>query len=139
MPKSGGAMPKFGGAMPKFGGPRPAAVDLDPLVGLQDVRTPLRSRLLAVPALRARYLEHVKAIADDWLDWRTLGPVVARYRALIETAVEEDTRKLSSTAAFRAAVAEEAPRGRPAMGLRTFADRRRAFLLESVAKKGGER
>ena len=123
------------------GGPRPAAVDLDPLVGLEDSRTPLRSRLLAVPSLRARYLEHVRTIADDWLDWRKLGPVVAGYRALIEKAVEEDTRKLSSLAAFRAAVAdaavaESAPRGRPTMSLRAFADRRRAYLIDYLAKKG---
>ena len=86
----------------------------------------------------------MKTIADDWLDWRKLGPVVAGYRALIEKAVEEDTRKLSSTEAFRAAVADApaaqaAPRGRPSMSLRTFADRRRAYLIEYVAKKGEAR
>ena len=116
------------------GGPRPQGVDLDPLVGLNDARMPLRSRLLAVPALKERYLRHVRTIAEEWLDWDKLGPIVARYRALIEKEVEADTRKLSSFAAFRDATADAAgpeatPRGRPSMGLRAFADQRRKFLL----------
>ena len=36
-----------------FGG---ASAELDPLVGLDDTTKPLRSKLLAVPALRERYL-----------------------------------------------------------------------------------
>ena len=47
------------------GGPRPQQVDLDPLVGLNDARMPLRSKLLAVPSLNARYLEHVRTIAGE--------------------------------------------------------------------------
>ena len=71
----------------------------------------------------------MRTIAEDWLDWEKLGPVVARYRALIEKEVEADTRKLSSLAAFRKAVADDRGRrrgdplaGRPALSLRAFAD-----------------
>jgi spore coat protein CotH len=108
---------------------------LDPLVGLDDARKPLRSRLLAVPNLRARYLDHVRAIAEDALDWKKLGPVVATYRALIDKELGADTRKLDSLDDFRKAVADvaepEAGRGgrRPAMSLRAFADQRREYLL----------
>ena len=128
-----------GGPGPRGGpeaGPRPVRVDLDPLVGLDDERKPLRSRLLAVPALRERYLQHVRTIAKDWLDWEKLGPVVARYRALIENEIEADTRKLSSLDAFQKSVADSesddaAPaRGRPSLSLRAFADARRKYLLE---------
>ena len=91
-PADQAADPVVGGA---GGGPRPVGVDLDPLVGLDDARKPLRSRLLAVPSLKARYLDHVRTIAEEWLDWNRLGPVVARYRALIEKEVEHDTRKLT--------------------------------------------
>ena len=83
------------------GPPAVGGVELDPLVGLDDARKPLRSRLLAVPSLRARYLAHVRTIAEEWLDWKKLGPVVAQYRALIEKEVEADTRKLTSLAAFQ--------------------------------------
>lgn len=116
-------------------------VDLDPLVGLDNDRTPLRGKLLAVPSLRAKYLEYVRRIAEESLDWKVLGPVVAEYRRLIEQAVEEDTRKLSSIEAFRAALADEptaegepSPRGRSSLSVRDFADKRRSYLLEYLEK-----
>ena len=125
-------MPIFGKG-PAFG-PPPQGVDLDPLIGLDDPRKPLRSRLLAVPSLKARYLEHVKIIAAE-LDWKKLGPVVAQYRALIEKEVEVDTRKLTSLAEFKRAIADAPePAAKSAgrglgMGLRAFSDQRSAFLL----------
>jgi Ca2+-binding EF-hand superfamily protein len=134
----------FGGNSPPRGpdGPnaRPGSqgVDLDPLIGLDDDRKPLRSRLLAVPALRDRYLDHIRTIARDWLDWNRLGPVVDGYRKLIEPELKADTRKLSSFAAFQRAVsgerapstgADAAPGPRQSMSLRDFADRRRTYLL----------
>jgi len=126
-----------GGGPRPAGGPPPAGVDLDPLIGLDDARKPLRSKLLAVPALRDRYLRHVAEIADRWLDWGQLGPIVARYRTLIGPEVEADTRKLSSAEAFARSVADapaaaENPpgRGRTMPSLREFADRRRKYLLD---------
>lgn len=119
-----------------------AGPDLDPLIGMDDDRKPLRSRLLAVPALRARYLEHVRTIADQ-LAWENLGPIVARQRALIEAQVAIDTRKLTTTAAFERATAdtpdaapkaESAQEGAPARparqapSLREFAEKRSAYL-----------
>ncbi len=110
-------------------------IELDPLVGLDDERKPLRSRLLAVPALRERYLAHVRTIAEQWLDWNKLGPVVEQYVTLIEKEIEADTRKLSSFAAFKRAVgrsAEAEPsaeRRRPQLSLRDFAEKRREYLL----------
>jgi len=130
--------------------PRVEGVKLDPLVGMDDARKPLRSKLLAVPALRQRYLAHVRTFAQEGLDWTKLGPVVAGYRNLIEKEVAADTRKLSTTeeflkltadapaaAAAPAAPAEPEPRemrrgpgpGHGGMALRTFADQRREFLL----------
>jgi hypothetical protein len=97
-------------------------VDLDPLVGLDDAAKPLRSRLLAVPALRERYLGHVRAIATKWLDWNTLGPLATKYQALIAADVKLDTRKLDTYEAFEAGVAD----------LRSFAEKRRALLLGST-------
>ena len=130
-PREGGERPPQPAAMPRVEG-----VKLDPLVGLDDLKKPLRSRLLAVPALRARYLAHVRTIAEESLDWAKLGPVVAQYRALIEKEIEADTRKLTSFAAFQKTTADEpAPaaepgrRGPGAMNLRAFAEQRRAYLL----------
>lgn len=99
-------------------------VDLDPLIGLDDPTKPLRSKLLAVPALRQRYLSYVRDIAEKALDWRTLEPRVVRYQALIADAVKTDTRKLYSFEAFRNDVTEGD------RSLKAFAEKRRAFLLK---------
>ena len=93
--------------------------DLDPLIGLDDATKPLRSKLLAVPALRARYLAYVKQIATKWLDWNTLGPIAQRHQALIGDDVRKDTRKLDSNEAFTAGLET----------LKAFAEKRRALLL----------
>jgi hypothetical protein len=115
----------------------PKGVELDPLIGLDDAKKPLRSRVLAVPSLRERYLAHVRTIAEESLDWAKLGPLVAQYRTLIEKEIAADTRKLSSFATFRKVTADAPePSADPAqpgqhpgsMSLRAFADQRRAYL-----------
>ena len=93
--------------------------ELDPMVGLNDASKPLRSKLLAVPALRERYLTYVRQIATKWLDWNVIGPIAQRYQALISADVMKDTRKLESNEAFTAGLAT----------MKTFADRRRDLLL----------
>jgi len=104
-----------------FGGGGP---DLDPLVGLDDTTKPLRSKLLAVPALRERYLSYVREIAQKHLDWKTLGPRVQQYQALIADDVKADTRKLYSFEAFKA----DTDGGEKS--LKNFVEKRRAYLLK---------
>jgi hypothetical protein len=104
-----------------FGG-APASAELDPLVGLDDPTKPLRSKLLAVPSLRERYLGYVREIATHGLDWSRLGPQIRDWVALIDEEVQLDTRKLYSYEAFKADIA-------PDGGLQSFAERRRRFLL----------
>jgi hypothetical protein len=113
--------PPGGGQQPggRAFGPGGGGADLDPLIGLNDPTKPLRSKLLAVPALRARYMTYVRQIATRWLDWNTLGPLVQRYQALIAADVKTDTRKLDTNEAFTAGVDV----------LKNFAERRRTMLL----------
>jgi hypothetical protein len=87
-----------GGGRGGFGGG--GGVRLDPLTGLNDSSKPLRSRLLAVPALREKYLGYVREIAGNWLNWENVESLLAGYRELIGPDVERDTRKLYSTEAF---------------------------------------
>jgi hypothetical protein len=101
-----------------------ATVDLDPLIGVDEPSKPLRSKLLAVPALRARYLGYVRDIATKWLDWKTLGPRVQKYQSLIADDVKADTRRLYSFEAF------QTDTDGPERSLRSFVERRRAFLLK---------
>ncbi len=151
-PGFGPGGPGFGPGAPGFGpgapggGARGNALELDPFVGMDDPRKPLRSKVLAVPALRARYLANVKTIADNSLDWKHLGPVVAQYRQLLLKEVELDTRKLESFDGFLRATSDAPPTGPAATGggfgrgqgvsLRSFADQRRKYLLSySETKK----
>jgi hypothetical protein len=88
-----------------FGG-GDGGVTLDPLIGLDGSTKPLRLKLLAVPALRARYLAYVREIAENWLDWRTLGPLASTYRTLI--ALTSTTTRSSSTHQTRSKLRAEA-------------------------------
>lgn len=112
--------------------------ELDPFIGSADPEKVLLNRMLAVPALRTRYLRYVKDMATTWLDWKRLGPLAAQYHALIDVDVQRDTRKLYSYDAFKAMVEndrEEMGARGPIMriGLKSFADQRRAFLLSYPA------
>jgi len=104
-----GARRGFGG---HAGGPT-----LDPLVGLDDLSKPLRSKLLAVPALRTKYLAYVREIADRWLDWNKVAPLIVEYQALIDAEVRADGRKLYGYDRFNPAP------------LQMFFEQRRTFLL----------
>jgi spore coat protein CotH len=154
-PNGGGGAGGFGGQRRGgFGGPgggMGGGVKLDPLVGLDDPSKPLRSKLLAVPALRASYLAKVRLLAEQWLDWDKLKPIVDQYRSLIEAEVKADTKKLEAFEAFErsvsdAAVPADAAAGGPgavggpgaaggggpreAASLKAFVVRRRAYLLD---------
>jgi len=122
------------------------AVNLDPLISLDDDRKPLRSKVLAVPELRAKYLENVRIIAQDSLSWNSLSEIVAAYRNLIVADIKADTRKLSTYDAFLASTSPDVstiddspavagptgnygpPPRRPKMSLRAFAEQRSGFL-----------
>ena len=102
-------------------------------IGLDDASKPLRSRLLAVPALRAQYLGYVRDIAEKWLDWRTLEPMVRRLSGGSSPRTSRPTPR-SCTASRRSS--RTSPRATRAC--RSFVERRRAFLLKTD-KLGGTR
>lgn len=95
---------------------------LNPLVSQFDANKPIISKILAVPALRAKYIGYVRDIARTSLDWTALGPVVTRYRDLIGADVARETHKLYSTEEFLRSTADDGT-------LRAFIDQRRQFLL----------
>jgi len=112
--------PQRGGRVGRGGPGGPGGADLDPLVALDDASKPLRSKLLAVPALRERYLGYVRDIATKWLDWQRLGPIAEGYHTLIAADVKADTRKLESDEGFESGL----------QMLKSFVERRRAVLLK---------
>ena len=105
-------------------------VQLSPLVAQNDTTKPIIAKVLAVPALRAKYLGYVREIAEKSLDWNAIRPIVKQYRELIADDVARDTRKLFSTDDFLRTTADD-----PAYGtLRSFFEGRRAFLLRWIAE-----
>ncbi|HVY71266.1 MAG TPA: CotH kinase family protein, partial [Verrucomicrobiae bacterium] len=108
-------------------------VELDPLIDAKDDTKPLLSKLLAVPALRERYLGYVRDIARKWLDWEKLGPIARQYHELIAADVQADGRKLDSTEAFLKGMTEEVEADGPGgtvISLKDFANQRRQYLLD---------
>ena len=91
-------------------------------MGLNDESKALRSKLLAAPALRARYLSSVHEIAEKWLDWKTLGPLAQKYHTLIADDVKADTRKLFDNEGFESGIES----------VKRFADARREYLLKTA-------
>ena len=89
---------------------------------------PLRSVLLNVPKWRKEYMANLGEIAR-MMDWENIGPRVKQYRALIETEVRKDSRKLFTNKQFTNATAQAAP-GKNSTSLRAFMDKRSAFLLK---------
>jgi hypothetical protein len=108
---------------------------LDPLVGLDNDRMPLRSKLLAVPQYRARYLQLLRTIAKKSLTHKTLSPVITQYRELLDAEVKMDTRKMSSYDAFVHATAPLQKNEAPPASLNDFIKQRRDFLLQHAEIK----
>jgi hypothetical protein len=104
-------------------------VQLDPLTAVDDPNKALRQKLLAVPVFRTRYLAHMGDIAEKWLDWKRLGPVVERYQKLIADDVTRDTRKLDPIEAFTTGVYGDGSTPPGGSTIKGFADQRRAFLI----------
>ena len=105
------------------------AAQPDPLVNLTDANKALRHTLLASPVLRDRYLRYIGDIAEKWLDWNRLGPVVDRYQRLIVDDVAKDTRKHDTTDAFMTGIYGTPGAPPTATTLKGYAELRRTVLL----------
>lgn len=101
----------------------------DPFVSMDDPNKALRQKLLAVPEFRTRYLEYIRDIAMNSLDWEKLAPKIETWRGLIGPDVESDTHKLYSTEQFTTATFGDSQDNPPAETLKGFIQQRREFLL----------
>jgi hypothetical protein len=116
---------------------------LDPLHSAADETKPLYRRLLAVPALRERYLQYVREIADKALDPKAFPALVLKCRDLIQRELDADTKKLSSMDDFKWATGtgkaklRSDPFGGQIVPLVTFAEQRRNHLLELIPAPAG--
>ena len=86
----------FERSRPSRGRPSHGGPTLDPLLGLDNPRMPLRSKLLSVPAYRTDYLRYLRTIAEVSMARENLAPVIDHYRNLMIDEVKIDTKKLLS-------------------------------------------
>jgi len=119
-------------------------IRLSPLEGSRDGSKPMLYRMLMVPELRERYLGYVGDVAENWLDWERLAPIVEDYRDLIRDVVATDERKLYSTEEFEFGVdgvgsggGFGGPGAPPGMTLKALIEQRQAYLLEWLATNSG--
>jgi len=103
--------------------------ELDPLANMTD-RFPMRSKLLAIPELKEKYLSNLKTIASKDLSSEIFGPLVAEFKTVIEKEITKDTRKLMSNSDFKTATKDSST-----AGLNKFAAERAKFLLKYPAIK----
>ena len=111
---------------------------LDPFDGANDTDKALLYRLLRVESYQQRYLAYLRDIAENWLDWDRLAPVIEEAHRVIGDAVEADDRKLYSTDSFLSGVFRDSAAGYgrsspPSMSLMSFATERREYLLNYPA------
>ena len=109
--------------------------ELDPLMGLESDRMPLRSVLLSHPEWKKQYLRNVRTLATA-MKWENIGPLVEQHRKLIEKEVKLDTRKLFTTDEFSKMTSSEDSSD---TSLRAFLDKRSKFLLEYKEKSSQDR
>lgn len=108
--------------------------ELDPLAGMDDPTKPLLARLLLVHSLRARYLEYVRDITENWLNWSKLGPLAKRYHEFISAEVSKETHKATSYAHFVQELDQDTTAGSrdgdAAPSLKNFIDERHDYLMK---------
>ncbi len=76
----------------------------DPFYHADDARFPLLNKLLAVPAIRQRYLAHYRTILNEVYNPEFLNPLIDGFVAKIDSAVSADPRKTYTHSDFTAAV-----------------------------------
>lgn len=92
-----------------------------PFYNANDVDYPLLNRLLAVPEIRQRYLAHMRTIIADELDTADCNAVMNNYKAMIDTIVLNDPKKLYSYNSFNTEINL----------LKSFVINRRNYLLNN--------
>lgn len=77
-----------------------AASSWSPFYNETKVNYPLLNRLLQVPEIRQRYIAHMKTIMEDEFNSTTFNNQIDYYVSLIDTVVQNDTKKLYTYAQF---------------------------------------
>ena len=98
------------------------STEWSPLYRENETDFPLMNRLFASPELRQRYLAHFRTILEKYFTIDYLDNLIDSYRAKVESAIQNDTKRITEPAAFVAEIA----------ALKTHIRARRDFLLNHV-------
>jgi hypothetical protein len=101
-----------------FGG----AANWSPFLKETDARFPIMNKLFAVPALRQRYLAHVRTMVEESLDSSYYTPKIDAFYQLIDTFVRSDPKKSTTYAQFQSTTAT----------IKTWLKNRRATYLANA-------
>ena len=71
-----------------------------PFYNANDVNYPLMNRVFAVPELRQRYLAHLRTLIMEAYDTTSAFQLLDTYKALIDTMVQNDPKKLYTYSQF---------------------------------------
>lgn len=77
-----------------------------PFYNANDFNYPLMNRLFAVPALRQRYLAHLRTVIADCMDATAVGALIDDYLVMVDTIVQNDPKKLMTYAQFTSGVTQ---------------------------------
>jgi hypothetical protein len=83
------------------------------------------NRLFAVPALRQRYIAHIKTILDEAMNTQTTNALLDKYYNQIDSIVAKDPKKATTYAAFKPGVET----------LKKFVADRKTFILNNAELK----
>jgi hypothetical protein len=98
------------------------AVNWSPFYNETKANYPLLHRILAVPTLRQRYLAHMRTLITQELDTAEANALMNSYVSLIDTMVQNDTKKFYSYAQFQSEV----------QTLKTWVINRRNYLMNNT-------
>lgn len=99
----------------------------DPFIHENNKMRPVISRLLSVPNLRQRYIENIRTLINEWLDWQKVEPIVKEYHALIDAEVKIDDKDQYSYEAFTASLTQDSSNKTPFDNTDSFAPTRDGF------------
>ena len=97
------------------------ASNWDPFYNGNKVNYPLMYKLYAIPALRQRYLAHLRTIIAEQFDSNSADAFITQYQTLIDSFVNADPKKLYTYANFNSEIDV----------LKTFIQNRRTYLLSN--------
>lgn len=97
----------------------------NPFLKENDSKYPLISKLLRNPELKQRYVAHIRTIIKDLMNPEYVNPIIDKYYNLIQTEVNNDTKKLYSFSQFTNSITE----------IKTFISNRRTNLLNNQVIK----